>query len=388
MQYITTKEAEEKWNISERRIRQLLSEGRIEGAVKVGGTWNIPIDAIKPTDKRVVKQDNNEFIINLDNNYFNEVDSLKKELDSKRPISKETLKSLKESINLEWTYNSNGIEGNTLTLRETQVVLEGITVGGKTITEHLEAINHEKAILYLDDLVKDKQPITEWNIKNIHQLILKEIDNENAGRYRKENVTIKGALHIPPDSSKNDLLAIADAKLSVYNVSRNLKLNIKNSSYTVGEILGDNELAREYAGGKCLVYRLTVDDYHRYHYLDGGFIKKKYRINGELHTVRPISSKYNVFSRNTREISVLSTYTFGDVVQVEVGAMLIGCIKNHKDVVLFGRLEEKGYFEYGGSTIILLFKKDCIRLDKDIEILSKRNIEAKVRIGEKIGELI
>lgn len=202
MEYMTTKEAEEKWNISERRIRQLLSEGRIEGAVKVGSTWNIPKDAIKPTDKRVVRPDNNEFVINLDDNYFNEVDKLKEELDSKRPISKETLKSLKESINLEWTYNSNGIEGNTLTLRETQVVLEGITVGGKTIKEHLEAINHEKAILYLDDLVKDKQPITECNIKNIHQLILKEIDNENAGRYRKENVIIKGALHIPPDFIK------------------------------------------------------------------------------------------------------------------------------------------------------------------------------------------
>ena len=202
MEYMTTREAEEKWNISERRIRQLLQEGRIEGAVKVGSTWNIPKDAIKPTDKRVVRPDNNEFIINLDNNYFNEVDNLKKELDSKRTIPKETLKSLKGSINLEWTYNSNGIEGNTLTLRETQVVLEGITVGGKTIKEHLEAINHEKAILYLDDLVKDKQPITEWNIKNIHQLILKEIDNENAGRYRKENVTIKGALHLPPDFVK------------------------------------------------------------------------------------------------------------------------------------------------------------------------------------------
>jgi len=202
MEYMTTKEAVEKWNISERRIRQLLKEGRIEGAVKVGSTWNIPKDAIKPTDKRVVRPDNNEFIINLSNNYFEEVDKLKNQLDGKRPISKETLKSLKESINLEWTYNSNGIEGNTLTLRETQVVLEGITVGGKTITEHLEAINHEKAILYLDDLVKDKQPITEWNIKNIHQLILKEINNENAGRYRKENVTIKGALHIPPDFVK------------------------------------------------------------------------------------------------------------------------------------------------------------------------------------------
>ena len=202
MEFMTTKEAVEKWNISERRIRQLLQDGRIEGAVKVGNSWNIPIDADKPVDKRIIKPDDNKFIIDLGDNYFEEVDSLKKELDSKRPIPKETLKSLKESINLEWTYNSNGIEGNTLTLRETQVVLEGITVGGKSIKEHLEAINHEKAILYLDDLVKDKNPITEWNIKNIHQLILKEIDNENAGRYRKENVTIKGATHTPPDYVK------------------------------------------------------------------------------------------------------------------------------------------------------------------------------------------
>lgn len=202
MEFMTTKEAVEKWNISERRIRQLLQDGRIEGAVKVGNSWNIPIDAGKPVDKRIIKPDDNKFIIDLDDNYFDEVDSLKRELDSKRPIPKETLKSLKESINLEWTYNSNGIEGNTLTLRETQVVLEGITVGGKSIKEHLEAINHEKAILFLDDLVKDNEPISEWNIKNIHQLILKDIDNENAGRYRKENVTIKGATHIPPDYLK------------------------------------------------------------------------------------------------------------------------------------------------------------------------------------------
>lgn len=199
MEYMTTKEAVETWNISERRIRQLLQEGRIEGAVKIGSTWNIPKDTIKPVDKRIIKPDNNEFIINIDNNYFDEVDKLKKELESKRPIPKATLKTLKETINLEWTYNSNGIEGNTLTLRETQIVLEGITVGGKSIKEHLEAINHEKAILYLDELVQEKQPITEWNIKNIHQLILKEIDSENAGKYRRENLTIKGATHIPPD---------------------------------------------------------------------------------------------------------------------------------------------------------------------------------------------
>lgn len=202
MEFMTTKDAVKKWNISERRIRQLLQDGRIEGAIKNGNSWNIPIDAVKPVDKRVIKDDNLDFIIDLDENYFDEVDKLKRELDSKRPIPKETLRSLEESINLEWTYNSNGIEGNTLTLRETQVVLEGITVGGKSIKEHLEVINHEKAILYLNDLVKEKNPITEWNIKSIDRLVLKDIDDENAGRYRRENVTIKGANHIPPDYLK------------------------------------------------------------------------------------------------------------------------------------------------------------------------------------------
>ena len=199
MEFMTTNDAVKKWGISERRIRQLLEDGRIEGAVKVGNNWNIPIIANKPADKRSFKLDNTEFKFDLPDNYFDKVDELNKELNSKRPISKETLKSLKESINLEWTYNSNGIEGNTLTLRETQVVLEGITVGGKSLKEHLEAINHEQAILFLDDLIKDKEPITEWNIKNIHQLVLKEIDDDNAGKYRDENVKIKGATHIPPD---------------------------------------------------------------------------------------------------------------------------------------------------------------------------------------------
>lgn len=199
MEFMTTKEAVQKWNISERRIRQLLQDGRIEGAVKVGNNWNIPIHSNKPVDKRSFKLNNTEFKFNLPDNYFDKVDELNKRLNSKRPISKETLKSLKESINLEWTYNSNGIEGNTLTLRETQVVLEGITVGGKSLKEHLEAINHEQAILFLDDLIEDKEPITEWNIKNIHQLVLKKIDDDNAGKYRNENVKIKGATHIPPD---------------------------------------------------------------------------------------------------------------------------------------------------------------------------------------------
>ena len=183
---------------------------------------------------------------------------------------------------------------------------------------------------------------------------------------------------------KGDLPAIADAKLLVYDVTDDLRLDVKQSSYTVAEILGDKKLAKKFRGGKCLIYRLTVDDYHRYHFLDDGVIKRNYKIKGKLHTVRPIAAKYKVFSQNCREITVMKTDAFKDVVQVEVGATLVGCIKNHNKGRVFRRLQEKGYFEYGGSTI-LLFMKSNIVMDEDITACSKKNIEVKVRIGEKIG---
>ena len=145
------KEASEKWNISERRIRQLIQDGRIEGARKMGTTWYIPDETDKPIDKRWKEEKN--YRIDLPEDYFNEVDSKLKKLNSKRPLPKETIKSLEENNILNWTYNSNAIEGNTLTLRETKVVLEGITIGGKSVKEHLEALNHKEAILFLEDLV-------------------------------------------------------------------------------------------------------------------------------------------------------------------------------------------------------------------------------------------
>lgn len=194
------KEASEKWNISERRIRQLIQDRRIEGAEKIGTTWIIPDDTNKPVDKRF--KDEIEFKIDLLEDYFKEVDEKLAKLNSKRPLPEATLKSLEENNILDWTYNSNAIEGNTLTLRETKVVLEGITIGGKSVKEHLEVINHKDAILFLEDLVKSDVDISEWNIKNIHSLILKEIDNENAGRYRLENVKISGASQVPTNYIK------------------------------------------------------------------------------------------------------------------------------------------------------------------------------------------
>lgn len=199
MEYISLKQASKLWNISERRIRRLIQENRIEGAIKIGNAWNIPIDTNKPIDKRY-KIEEDKFIINISNDFFEELDEKKAILDSKRPLPKETLKSLEENFKLEWTYNSNAIEGNTLTLKETKVVLEGITIGGKTIREHLEAINHKEAIEFLEELINDNSELSEMDIKNIHALVLKGIDNENAGRYRTENVIISGASHIPPES--------------------------------------------------------------------------------------------------------------------------------------------------------------------------------------------
>jgi len=139
---------------------------------------------------------------------FETIDDLKKKLDQHRPLSPAIVKNLQEDLIVRWTYHSNAIEGNTLTLLETKVVLEGITVGGKTLREHFEAINHRNAIYYVEDIIKKLEPFSEWQIRNIHQLILKNIDDDNAGRYRQRNILISGATTSPPDyTSLNDKMA-------------------------------------------------------------------------------------------------------------------------------------------------------------------------------------
>lgn len=127
------------------------------------------------------------------------LDALKARLDALRPLPAALLRNLHDELVLRWTYHSNAIEGNTLTLMETKVVLEGITVGGKRLREHFEAINHRDAILYVEDIVRRTEPFSEWQIRNLHRLILKNIDDEHAGRYRPWNVSIAGARHVPPD---------------------------------------------------------------------------------------------------------------------------------------------------------------------------------------------
>lgn len=130
---------------------------------------------------------------------LNSIEMSKAQLDAFRPLPGHSLLSLRDKIALEWTYHSNAIEGNTLTLRETKVVLEGITIGGKSMREHFEAINHRDAILYVEEIVANEEPLSERQIKDIHALVLKGIEPQEAGRYRRENVVISGASTTPPD---------------------------------------------------------------------------------------------------------------------------------------------------------------------------------------------
>ena len=190
----------------------------------------------------------------------------------------------------------------------------------------------------------------------------------------------------PIPEGENILPSVADSKLTYYKIEKDLSIKIKNSIYTVQELIQDKELAEEYKNGTCLVFRLTVDDYHHYCYCDDGKLMYSKYINGKLHTVGPISAKrHKAYCENSREYSVLCTEHFGKVVHIEVGALLVGKIVNIKKTQ-FVKGEEKGWFEMGGSTIVLLFTENAVNIDEDIVLNSAKGIETKVKYGERIGE--
>ena len=177
----------------------------------------------------------------------------------------------------------------------------------------------------------------------------------------------------------DDLIAICDSKLSAYKIEKDSTFKIKDSIYTIEELIGE-EKEYKYA----LIFRLCVDDYHHYVFPDDGKVLNSKRIEGTLHTVQPISfKKYKVFHENTREITYLDCKNLGEVAYIEVGALLVGKIVNEKKEK-FAKGEEKGHFEFGGSTVIMLINKD-INIDKKILENTKNNIETIVKLGTKIG---
>lgn len=189
----------------------------------------------------------------------------------------------------------------------------------------------------------------------------------------------------PVDMTPGALISPADSKLLVYEIEKDTSMRIKGRTYTADEILGDSENAKEFAGGYALVFRLTVDDYHRFCYPDKGCLISKRFIKGKLHTVSPVSKNHKIYMENTRLVNLLKTEKFGTIAYIEVGAMLIGrIVDNGTDV--FEKGQEKGYFEPGGSTVIIMVRN--VEIDKDIMEQSASGIETKVRYGERIGRAL
>ena len=191
--------------------------------------------------------------------------------------------------------------------------------------------------------------------------------------------------HSAVDEDPGHLISPCDGLLSVHTIDADSRLAIKNTTYSLAELLQDAELADSYRGGKALIFRLMPTHYHRYAYADSGIVLRQKRIEGVLHTVRPIATEQvPVYVQNSREYALLQSEQFGSVVQMEVGALLVGRITNLPTNGFVTRGEERGYFEFGGSTIVLLLQRDRVRL------LPAYNAEQEipVTLGQQIGEKV
>lgn len=193
----------------------------------------------------------------------------------------------------------------------------------------------------------------------------------------------------PVDMETQSLIAPCDSRLSVYPVTKEGIVTIKNTPYTMESLFRSKKLAEKYEGGWLLVFRLAVDDYHRYCYIDEGTKTRNYHIPGVFHTVNPLANDvYPIYKENTREFSILKSRNFGRVLMMEVGALLVGRIINHHQEQRVQRGQEKGYFAFGGSTVILCLEKGKAVLDADILCNSEAGIETKVKFGERIGQAL
>ncbi len=188
------------------------------------------------------------------------------------------------------------------------------------------------------------------------------------------------------DEDPAGLISPCDGLLSVYPVDEEKTYRIKNADYDLGQLLRDEKLAKSYAGGLCLIFRLTPKHYHRYCFAANGKISCSRRIEGVLHCVRPIAyTSRPVFIENSREYVVIDTEAFGEIIQMEVGALMVGKIHNHEPASQAVKGREKGYFEFGGSTIIVLTQKDRLDVAEEYIQKTKLGLETDVRKGQLAG---
>lgn len=188
---------------------------------------------------------------------------------------------------------------------------------------------------------------------------------------------------------KEAFISPSDGRVSVYDIDEFSTFKIKDSYYTVESLTHSKKAAAHYIGGKCVIIRLCVDNYHRYCYVDDGYKSANNFIPGVLHTVNPTALEhYNIYKENSRECSVLHTKHFGKVMQIEVGALMVGRIVNYDQVSCINKGDEKGRFEFGGSTIVLLLEKDSVDIDADLIKNTADGYETAVKMGERIGNAV
>lgn len=191
----------------------------------------------------------------------------------------------------------------------------------------------------------------------------------------------------PTDMDPKHLISPCDCKLTALSIGEDTVFTLKHTPYTVSSLLKNEELANRFRGGTALIFRLCVDDYHRYCYTADGEKTEQVRIPGAFHTVNPIANDFfPIYKENTREYCLLDTDAFGQILVMEVGALLVGRIVNHQSgIARVTRGTEKGYFQFGGSTIVMLLPPNAAAIDQDILEASQKGLETVVRYGEKIG---
>lgn len=194
----------------------------------------------------------------------------------------------------------------------------------------------------------------------------------------------------PIDTENNIFISPGDGRLFAYeNISIDKLIQVKGIHYSLSELIGDDALAKDYEGGTCLVLRLCPTDYHRFHFVDSGIPLESHFINGNYYSVNPVALERipKLYCQNKREWSVFKSDNFGDILHVEVGATCVGTIvQSYTANKRVSKGDEKGYFKFGGSTTILLLKKDSVEIDKDIIEQSNLGYETMVLMGESIGK--
>jgi phosphatidylserine decarboxylase len=191
----------------------------------------------------------------------------------------------------------------------------------------------------------------------------------------------------PIDDNKDTIISPADGRVSAYEISDQLVVTIKNSKYTVASLLRNKKLAEQYRGGHLVIIRLTVSDYHRYCYPVSGYKGKNFHINGILHTVNPIANDYvKIYKENSREYTIIETEKFGKVTQMEIGALLVGKISNYHQKLEVTKGQEKGRFEFGGSSIALLLDSKKVKLDEQLLINTENGYETMIQMGQVIAK--